>query len=419
MGKLGEEKIRTSTGTLFEKISIEHIFETCKRRNFSCAIYQLPVSLHRPEEHNRQSKHLIIDLSPGRKLENLHLDEMGSGFVFHPFSAENHPIKFIQKNLHIIEDHESSKLELVHSTISNDEFMELFNGRDYPVTKHAESSYSKSVFAKSTDEEKSIFIDLINSTIEEINKDGFQKAVITRNKAIQLPENFNSVDFFNTLSKRYLNSFTYLSYIPEIGTWLGATPETLINIDRNQQFKTIALAATQAFNENIDLEDTTWSQKDIEEQAMVSRYIINCFKKIRLREFEEIGPRTHLSGNLIHLKTDYIVEMDQEAFPELGTVMLELLHPTSAVCGMPKEPSREFILKNEGFDREYFSGFLGPVNVMGETNIFVNLRCMKLLESQAKLFAGAGIISNSNPEKEWNETEIKMETLLQVLTEMY
>jgi len=419
MGKLGEEKISTSTVTLFERISIEHIFETCKRRNFSCAMYQLPVSLHRPEENNKQNKHLIVDLSPGIKLENLHLDEMGSGFIFHPFSVDKHPIKFIQKDLHIVEDNESSKLELVHSTISTDKFIELFNECDNPESKHTESSYSKAVFAKSTHEEKSIFIELVNSTIEEINKDSFQKAVITRNKLIQLPENFNSVDFFNTLSNQYLNAFTYLTYIPEIGSWLGATPETLINIDRNQQFKTISLAATQAFNEIIDLEDTTWSQKDIEEQAMVSRYIINCFKKIRLREFEEIGPRTHLSGNLVHLKTEYTVEMNQEAFPELGTVMLELLHPTSAVCGMPKESSREFILKNEGFDREYFSGFLGPINVLDETNIFVNLRCMKLLEKQARLYAGAGIIANSNPEKEWNETEIKMETLLKVLKEVY
>ncbi|MCK5278956.1 MAG: chorismate-binding protein, partial [Cyclobacteriaceae bacterium] len=106
-------------------------------------------------------------------------------------------------------------------------------------------------------------------------------------------------------------------------------------------------------------------------------------------------------------------------YPQLGSVMLELLHPTSAVCGMPKEPAKSFIIENEGFDREYFSGFLGPVNVQGETNIFVNLRCMKLMKHHAKLFAGAGIISNSNPEKEWNETEIKMQTLLKVLGELY
>ena len=111
--------------------------------------------------------------------------------------------------------------------------------------------------------------------------------------------------------------------------------------------------------------------------------------------------------------------MDQVSFPQLGSVMLELLHPTSAVCGMPKEPSKDFILENEDFDREYFSGFLGPVNVLDETSIFVNLRCMKLMTNAVKLFAGAGIISNSNPEKEWIETENKMDTLLKVFRELY
>jgi isochorismate synthase len=197
--------------------------------------------------------------------------------------------------------------------------------------------------------------------------------------------------------------------------WAGATPETLINIDKQNQLQTVALAATQAFDGSKYLEETTWSQKDIEEQAMVSRYIINCFKKIRLREFEEIGPRTHLSGNIVHLKTNYKVDMEQVAFPELGSVMLDLLHPTSAVCGMPKEITQTFIEQNEGFDREYFSGYLGPVNVLGETNIFVNLRCAKLESSHAVLYAGAGIIANSIPEKEWKETEIKMETMLSVI----
>lgn len=419
MGKPGAEKIETTTSSLFEKIKIEHIFETCKERGFSCAMYRLPDSLNSEAEGSKLNTHLIIDLSAGKDLKNLHLDEMGVGFIFHPFSSEQHPIKFIEKEIHIVSRPESSSLKLAHSTLDTYEFLRIFSRPEKAEYKPEDSSESINGFEDSTEEEKSEFLDLLNETIEQIYLDRFQKAVIARDKKISLPEKFSPVVFFNALAKHYTNAFTYLTYIPKIGTWIGATPETLINIDRKQQFKTTALAATQAFIENSDLEDTTWSQKDIEEQAMVSRYIINCFKKIRLREFEEIGPRTHLSGNLVHLKTDYIVEMDQVAFPELGTVMLELLHPTSAVCGMPKEPAQKFILNNEGFDRGYFSGFLGPVNMHEETNIFVNLRCMKLLENQAQLFAGAGIISNSNPVKEWNETEIKMETLLKVLSDLY
>ena len=96
--------------------------------------------------------------------------------------------------------------------------------------------------------------------------------------------------------------------------------------------------------------------------------------------------------------------------------MLALLHPTSAVCGLPKEPALQFILENEGFDRSYYSGFLGPVNSATGTHLYVNLRCMELLEKEAILYAGAGITAESNPEKEWQETQHKMQTMRRVLS---
>jgi len=410
MGNYSGESLRIVEKSIFEGLSLEEIFIVSRRHGFGCAVYRLP---------NSDSTHFIIDLSSGRNLDHLHLEEMGGGFIFHPFSSEHHQIKFVNRDIHIVENRKSLKLELLHSELSTDELSGIFN--DYKtIESNTSSGDNKKIFLQdSTAEQKSEFISILKDTIQEINSKGFQKAVMARFKNIDLPEQFSSFDFFSSLSKQYNNAFVYLADIPQAGSWIGATPETLINIDSNRQFKTIALAATQSYEEDKNLEDITWSQKDIEEQAMVSRYIINCFKKIRLREFEEIGPRTHISGNLVHLKTDYIVEMDQVGFPQLGTIMLELLHPTSAVCGMPKIPSLNYVLKNEGFDREYFSGFLGPVNILDETNLFVNLRCMKIMSQRARLFAGAGIISNSTPEKEWNETEIKMETLLKVLRELY
>jgi isochorismate synthase len=166
----------------------------------------------------------------------------------------------------------------------------------------------------------------------------------------------------------------------------------------------------------MDIKSVAWTEKEIEEQAMVSRYIINCFKKIRLREYEEHGPRTASAGNLLHLKTEYEVDMKATNFPQLGSVMLKLLHPTSAVCGMPLNNALEFLNKNEGYDRQFYSGYLGPVNFRNESHIFVNLRCMQIHERQATLYAGAGVTIDSIPEKELEETEMKMDTLQKVLT---
>ena len=95
--------------------------------------------------------------------------------------------------------------------------------------------------------------------------------------------------------------------------------------------------------------------------------------------------------------------------------MLELLHPTSAVCGMPRELADEFIKANEGYQRSLYAGFLGPVGFEGNTDLFVNLRCMQIDNEKARLFAGAGITEYSNPEKEFQETSSKMQTMLKVL----
>jgi isochorismate synthase len=391
--------------SVLQEPTLADFFHQCYKNGLACALYRLPQS---------SDLHMIIDISGGHNLEKVEIEQLSSGFVFHPFSSSKHPIKFLFEDIHLMVEKGGKFPEIIHSSISEDEIVRLFKA-GLPTEKKKEVGTKNSLHENF---EKDNFLNLIRKTINEIERNKFQKAVISRKKVVTLPDQFDPVILFDALCDRYINAFIHLTYIPGCGTWTGATPETLINIDKQNQFQTVALAATQSFNKSTDLGDTTWSQKDIEEQAMVSRYIINCFKKIRLREFEEIGPRTYLSGNLVHLKTNYRVDMDLVAFPELGSVMLDLLHPTSAVCGMPKEETQIFIEENEGFDREYFSGFLGPVNVLGETNIFVNLRCAKLDLKHASLFAGAGIIANSVPEKEWKETELKMDTLLSVINSL-
>src|SRR5690606_31913936 len=180
-------------------------------------------------------------------------------------------------------------------------------------------------------------------------------------------------------------------------------------------FRTVALAGTQAWRPGVDPRKVSWTQKEIEEQALVERYIISCFKSVRLREYEEQGPRTVVAGNLMHLKSEFTVDMEATAFPLIGSVMLRLLHPTSAVCGMPLNASLEFLKRNEGYDREFYAGYLGPVNINNNIELFVNLRCMQVRGDEGILYAGAGVTADSDPEKEWLETEMKLNTLLNII----
>lgn len=270
-------------------------------------------------------------------------------------------------------------------------------------------------FGSGTDRET--YLKIAKKGMNRINSGMLKKIVPARLEVIDQPPGFDPVNTFQKLMESYSDAFISLISLPGQGIWMGASPEMLIRVNENDQFFTTALAGTQLYNPAVPLVKAPWTQKEIEEQAYVSRYIIDCFKKIRLREFEEVGPRTTRAGSLLHLKTDFQVDLKATNFPQLGTVMLKLLHPTSAISGMPKDQSHDFLIEHEQFDREFFSGFLGPVNVENTIDIFVNIRCMQILKSKIRLYAGAGITAYSDPESEWEETGHKiavMKSRLQV-----
>ncbi|MBS1545097.1 MAG: chorismate-binding protein [Bacteroidetes bacterium] len=256
--------------------------------------------------------------------------------------------------------------------------------------------------------------DLVTQCRELVTEGRFEKLVPSRFMRVSIDPQLDLATVFDTLCARYPHAMVSLFSSPATGTWMGATPELLVSVE-GHQFQTVAVAGTQPYQDGMDIKSVTWTQKEIEEQALVERYIISCFKKIRVREYDEYGPRTAVAGNLLHLKTEFKVDMQETNFPQLGSVMLKLLHPTSAVCGSPLKESLTFLQEHEGYDRQYYSGYLGPVNINKASALYVNLRCMQLFQDEAVLFAGAGVVADSEPEKEWLETEMKMNTLLQII----
>lgn len=383
------------------------------------AVWRLP---------GQQHQQLLIDLSGNASQVFPELEELPPGFLFTPYAADlgntearlQKPGLFLHAHLHYNSEGEGK--------------LTLAPGLPVPLAEKAEALLQKVAegeeegageqlpYAVQADQEgvnssKEAYCKLVAQAVEQIQAEAFKKVVCARSKRIQLPSDFQPVSFFKQLCAAYPNAFVSFVSIPGTGSWLGATPETLIKIDRNRIFRTMALAGTQPRSAAPSPADAVWRQKEIEEQALVSRYIINCFKKIRLREFEELGPRTVVAGNLMHLRTDFKVDMQGTGFMELGSQMLALLHPTSAVCGMPKAAAQAFLDTYEDLDRQFFAGFLGPVNLQQETSLFVNLRCMQLLRQEAVLYAGAGITADSIPEREWQETEHKCATLAALLEE--
>ena len=362
----------------------------------------------KPQE---QIINILIDTTGQIKRVPIELEGLAPGFILHPFADQADKKAFylaanehIQVSLHQ-EQVSGGALPLEarikeKNTDHKSEIRQLLASQASPT--HTVDTIS------STSKEN--FIDQVEKGIQAIEAGELSKIVPVKRKVVPLNEAFDLSGTFFKLCEAYPNAFVNFFHIPTLGSWIGASPEILIRT-KGDQFSTMALAGSQKAIGDNPLKHVAWTQKEIEEQALVGRYIVGCFKKIRLREYEEIGPKTDIAGNLLHLRTDFKVNMAATGFPQLGSVMLDLLHPTSAVAGMPRDKALAFIKEHEGFDRSLFSGYLGPVNLEEETAIFVNLRCAKLLADHAVLYAGAGVTEDSVPEKEWEETELKCDII--------
>ncbi len=407
-------------------------FQFIKKMWCAAISKNLGVSLWR--EPNTDNLQLIIDLSQKTRLVEADLEDLGIGFLMHKFEKEfdthkgknNSKAYFLEAHLYfdssndfIVENiHSKDKKKFEKLNQTKKEFFQKLKQLQNEKDCKTPYFYPQSIPTATT---KEMHEKAVDKAIKAMQNEEFQKVVISRNKLIDLDKNgkntFDALEAYHKLEQTYKTAFVSLVSIPLVGTWMCATPELLVSQDKNGIFRTMALAGTQSGKEVKELKNALWRQKEIEEQALVSRYIINCFKKIRLREYEEIGPKTVRAGNILHLRTEFLVDTKQERFPQLATVMLELLHPTSAVCGMPKEITTQFILENEGYDRGFYAGYLGGINFKNGSSLYVHLRCMQLLENQAILYAGGGITADSDTDKEWQETEMKCQTIESVVFE--
>lgn len=245
---------------------------------------------------------------------------------------------------------------------------------------------------------------LVNHGLEAIQQGRLQKVVLSKKWEVDLHK--APIEIFQNLLQQYPQAFCYLLHHPKLGTWCGASPESLLRI-KDGELGSMALAGTLPHR---DGEPPQWSEKEHGEQAMVTEYIrerLGPFMgTLDVSQVESIR-----AGQLWHLRTRFTGTLSREA--DLRA-LVESLHPTPAVCGLPKEAARDFILAHENYDRSLYTGFLGELNLQGpgELSLFVNLRCMELKGDRAHVYAGGGITLGSDPLKEWIEIQNKSRTVL-------
>ena len=309
-----------------------------------------------------------------------------SGFVFAPFNVDEKAILFPSENAEFIEEE-----------LSLNDFK--FDDNDFLVDEKAKGNHIK----------------IVEKAIDEIDKSDLQKVVISRKEEVQLSD-FELLLVYQKLLKKYENAFVYVWFHPKVGLWLGATPETLLQIS-DANFKTMSLAGTQLATKESDENNVVWKSKELEEQQLVTNFIekqlATISSNLKIDKTETIR-----AGNLLHLRTKVEGKLLEKA--DLKS-LIRALHPTPAVCGLPRNMARDFIINNENYNRSFYTGFLGELNVQGSrfnvqnSQLYVNLRCMEISNTKASVYVGGGITKDSIPKNEWKETVSKSETMKKVL----
>ncbi len=334
-----------------------------------------------------------IQTSPGhvqwRSIEEISAHK---GFIMAPFDSRNgHTYLLIRPDL-VFQGEGLTRREVDLVENLPDHPLPDWNG-EYPVVTGKEP-----------------YQEQVRSIKSSIANGAFQKAVLSRIEVIEGEYMEVIPRLFRAICRKHPNAFAYL-FKSDRHFWMGASPEPLLRL-RDGRLSTVSLAGTRPYAEK-HMDINRWTAKEVLEQEYVTRYIHDVLYDFRVRDYRVSSPYVKKAGNLVHLRTDFSFGVDK--ISDRLWEFVDAMHPTPAVAGQPKEDAIRFIKDLEPHDRDYYTGFLGPVHHEDEIDLFVNLRCMKITPGYLSLYVGGGITLDSDPEGEWDETRWKVESLLKVI----
>ena len=253
-----------------------------------------------------------------------------------------------------------------------------------------------------------VHISTVSKAVQLLQSGDLEKVVISKVKKVDLPVTINSSSIqkaFDILTSKYPSAFVFIYRMNVHSVWVGATPETLIELE-NGIYKTMSLAGTRLKSD----QDKPWGGKEVREQKVVTDFITSTILKNEGENVEVSEPFTATAAHLEHLKS--LIQF--KSSKGLHT-WASLLHPTPAICGLPVEEAKKVISQLEAHSRKMYAGYIGFSDKEGNGQIFVQLRCMEWTNQKAIIYSGGGIMSDSNPLAEWEEAENKANVMLTVL----
>ena len=352
------------------------ILQNCIVRNLPFFSYRMPYS-----------HEIVTGIQTSSTIEKfVGFENQKNGFIVSPFNAESvAEALFFNPDIHF-----------TNENIDSDQLDKLLS-----ITLDLKNTSTCTHETSQRD-----YLQQASTLIDKLKHKELEKVVLSRAISNTSCNKNVAASVFEQLSKIYPHAFVSIFYIPGQCVWVGATPETLLK-SNEEGIQTMSLAGTKSLQQKAE-----WTNKEREEQQMVSDYVEKVLQQFPFSEIEKTGPTEQQAGNVCHLMTKYNCKGKLSAKEQLE--LIKTLHPTPAVCGIPKEKALQLISATELHDREYYAGFLGPINAKA-CNLFVNLRCMKLTDEGVAFFVGGGLTAQSVPEAEWNETCMKLETLSKVI----
>ncbi len=271
----------------------------------------------------------------------------------------------------------------------------VFRESDQEVFKDFHNGIASNLFVVNYTQYRAQFEKLI----AKMHSGDLKKCVLSRVKKSDIDQ-LDVEGVFKKLCISYPNAFVYLISSQIFGTWIGASPEVFLKVNENRGH-TMSLAATKKKDD-----DSAWNDKEIEEQSIVTDYLKNELEKVSENVCVEASI-PYAAGPVKHLMTKLSFDFKRNHFVDF----IRNIHPTPAVCGFPKKEALAQILETELHDRSLYSGIIGWCGD-NEIELFVNLRCSRIIGNQMYMFVGGGITAHSDSELEWQETENKSRTLL-------
>ncbi|MBE9048291.1 isochorismate synthase [Pleurocapsales cyanobacterium LEGE 10410] len=259
------------------------------------------------------------------------------------------------------------------------------------------------------------FKSAIVSALDSIAAGELSKIVIAHNTEIRSDTPFKLIESIANLRQLHPDCYIFSTGNGEGQNFIGASPERLVSV-QNRQLVTDALAgsAPRGTNNTEDLHLASLllkNRKEKREHQAVSDFTLARLRSIGLKP-QQLPLQLLKLSNIQHLWTPIYAHLPAEIEP---LEIVELLHPTPAVAGVSREIACKKIRQYEKFDRSLYAAPLGWVDCEGNCEFVVGIRSASIDGDRARLYAGAGIVSGSNPDREFDEVQLKLQSLLKAL----